>query len=86
MAALIQSLLVFLPGNGRFRFHFHLYHLIPAGSLLITATPALLTISSWESMPPEVPIAPLRAIAGSNINSQQRRSLFGRAHLCRILE
>jgi hypothetical protein len=36
-----------------------LYHLILAGSLLITAAPALLTTSSWESVPPEQPIAPI---------------------------
>jgi hypothetical protein len=29
------------------------------GSLLINAAPALLTISSWESAPPEQPIAPI---------------------------
>jgi hypothetical protein len=34
-------------------------HLLVAGSWLITAAPALLTISSWESVPPETPIAPM---------------------------
>jgi hypothetical protein len=37
------------------------HHLILAGSLLITAAPALLTTSSWESVPPEQPIAPIIA-------------------------
>jgi putative oxidoreductase len=35
------------------------HHLILAGSWLITATPASLTISSWESVPPEQPTAPI---------------------------
>ena len=33
----------------------------PRGSWLITAAPALLTTSSWESVPPEQPIAPMIA-------------------------
>jgi hypothetical protein len=32
-------------------------HLILAGSWLMTTAPALLTTSSWESVPPEQPIA-----------------------------
>jgi hypothetical protein len=34
-------------------------HFLLAGISLITAAPALLTISSWESVPPETPIAPM---------------------------
>jgi hypothetical protein len=34
-------------------------HLLLAGSWSIAAAPALLTISSWESVPPEQPIAPI---------------------------
>ena len=44
-----------------------------AWSWLITAAPALLTISSWESVPPEQPIAPIIAPCVDQWNAAARR-------------
>jgi hypothetical protein len=48
-----------------------------AGSWLMTAAPALLTTSSWESVPPEQPIAPMmtpRSTKGMPFRSRRYQS------------